>query len=362
MQIIKKQIDTNFNDRMEQLYPGKNILYYDIETTGLSASRGMVYLIGMTYKKKDSCYEILQFFAYNATDEKELVLEFFDKIQRFDILVSFNGDNFDIPFLKKRAEYLGLPGNILNYEAVSLDIYRKIRRYCSILGMENARQKTIEKFVGIIREDTISGKELIKVYRDYLIKREERMRDILLLHNFEDVSGLPALAGMLSYCDVFEGNWHISGMKTIESGILILCELKNEIPKKMELKNSYVQVQAFDKNLTFLLYTAFMELKFFYPDYKNYYYLPQEDMAIHKSVAAFVEKEYRIKAAKENCYIKRKADFVKNYGLTNVHIMKRDYSDKEGYVEAGEFLQMDIQTMEFRENLINILKSFIKQV
>ena len=26
------------------------------------------------------------------------------------------------------------------------------------------------------------------------------------------------------------------------------------------------------------------ELKFFYPDYKNYYYLPKEDCAMHKSV------------------------------------------------------------------------------
>ena len=204
MEIINKLIKTDICHGIEERFPGKNILYYDIETTGLSASRGMVYLIGTAWKKEDSGYEIQQYFAYNAIDEKELILEFARRIRSFEILVSFNGENFDMPFLKKRAEYLGLSVNILDYEAVSLDIYKKIRKYCGLLGMENAKQKTVEKFVGIVREDMVSGKELIKVYRDYLVKRDEHMRDILLLHNSEDVTGLPALAGMISYCDVFE--------------------------------------------------------------------------------------------------------------------------------------------------------------
>lgn len=34
-------------------------------------------------------------------------------------------------------------------------------------------------------------------------------------------------------------------------------------------------------------------MRHFYSDYKNYYYLPKEDMAIHKSVAAYVDHEYR---------------------------------------------------------------------
>ncbi|MCI8668283.1 MAG: ribonuclease H-like domain-containing protein [Lachnospiraceae bacterium] len=362
MEIIKKQISMNVCHGIEEYFPGKNILYFDIETTGLSSSRGMIYLIGTAWRKEDSCYEIHQYFAYNAIDEKDLILEFVRNIQSFDILVSFNGDNFDLPFLKKRAEYLGLSVNILNYGIVSVDIYRKIRKYCGLLGMENAKQKTVEKFLGIQRKDTVSGKELIKVYRDYLVKRDEHMRDILLLHNSEDVTGLPVLSGMISYCGIFEGNWEISGMETVENGILIVCTLKNKIQKALELQNSFVRVWILGEQVRILLYTVTMELKFFYPDYKNYYYLPKEDMAVHKSVAAFVDKEYRIKAAKENCYMKRSGEFVKNYGLTSLHILKRNYSENEEYVEAGELITMDIQTKEFREYVIKLLNSFIKRV
>ena len=42
--------------------------------------------------------------------------------------------------------------------------------------------------------------------------------------------------------------------------------------------------------------------RLYYLDYKNYYYLPNEDMAVHKSVAVSVDRTHREKAAPENCY------------------------------------------------------------
>ena len=33
------------------------------------------------------------------------------------------------------------------------------------------------------------------------------------------------------------------------------------------------------------------EMKYFYKDYKEYFYLPEEDMAIHKSVSMYVDKD-----------------------------------------------------------------------
>ena len=42
--------------------------------------------------------------------------------------------------------------------------------------------------------------------------------------------------------------------------------------------------------------------KIFYKDYKNYYYLPEQNCAIHKSVAAYVDKSRRTAATKNTCY------------------------------------------------------------
>jgi len=47
---------------------------------------------------------------------------------------------------------------------------------------------------------------------------------------------------------------------------------------------------------------ADQKIKIYYSDYKNYYYLTNEDYAIHESVASFVDKKYRVRANKKNCY------------------------------------------------------------
>lgn len=52
------------------------------------------------------------------------------------------------------------------------------------------------------------------------------------------------------------------------------------------------------------------ELKHFYKDYKDYYYLPAEDQAYHKSVAGFVDKSARVQATARTAYTKRAGTFV----------------------------------------------------
>ncbi|MBQ3791429.1 MAG: hypothetical protein II800_10885 [Lachnospiraceae bacterium] len=52
------------------------------------------------------------------------------------------------------------------------------------------------------------------------------------------------------------------------------------------------------------------ELKFFYPNPQDYYYLPMEDEAIHKSVSSFVERSHRVQATVTTCYTKKSGMFL----------------------------------------------------
>ena len=61
-------------------------------------------------------------------------------------------------------------------------------------------------------------------------------------------------------------------------------------------------------NLAVTLYDG--ELKYFFVDYKNYYYLPAEDCAIHKSVGTYVDRSARKQATARTCYQKKKGCFV----------------------------------------------------
>lgn len=56
------------------------------------------------------------------------------------------------------------------------------------------------------------------------------------------------------------------------------------------------------------------ELRFFYSGSpKDYYYLPEEDIAVHKSIASAVDKEHRVQANASNCYGKKYAIFLPQY-------------------------------------------------
>ncbi len=52
------------------------------------------------------------------------------------------------------------------------------------------------------------------------------------------------------------------------------------------------------------------ELKHFFDNYKDYYYLPDEDMCVLKSVAHAVSPDHRENAKKETCYIRYSGFFI----------------------------------------------------
>ena len=78
-----------------------------------------------------------------------------------------------------------------------------------------------------------------------------------------------------------------------------VCISSDQIHLTFENRYVWIQIPVYN-----------MEARFFYENYKDYYYLPSEDRALHKSVAEYVEKEYRIRATKETCYIKKTGAFL----------------------------------------------------
>lgn len=80
-------------------------------------------------------------------------------------------------------------------------------------------------------------------------------------------------------------------------------------------------------------------MKFFFDHPEDYYYLPAEDMAIHKSVATYVDKDFRKKATADNCYTKKDAIFVPQYETLITPFFKESNKDKLTYFElTREFL------------------------
>ena len=83
-----------------------------------------------------------------------------------------------------------------------IDIYRRIVPYKSFLRLPNCKQKTLEQFLGIKREDTYSGGELISVYHTYVKTPTDYGFQALALHNADDMKGMLQILPLLSYYDL----------------------------------------------------------------------------------------------------------------------------------------------------------------
>ena len=86
---------------LERIGKLEDLLFFDIETTGFSGDRCQLYLIGCTYYSQGS-WRLIQWFADTADAEADVLAAFFEFLDGYRVLVHFNGDGFDIPYLLKR--------------------------------------------------------------------------------------------------------------------------------------------------------------------------------------------------------------------------------------------------------------------
>lgn len=320
MKIITKEIrhDTPRESGLFRRIPGPKPIFIDIETTGLSPERARVYLVGCLHPLDDSRFQFLQWLSESPLEERKLLTEVSAYIQDFSPLVHFNGDRFDLPFLQQRADELGIPAAFTGRD--SFDIYLRAKKCRTLCALPNCKQKTIEAFLGIHREDQYDGGRLIPVYHEYVKTGDARLEHLLLLHNEEDVTGMLQLLPILSYAGLADDN-EMSIQITEEAPSVIAGNDASELLLSFRLKEFYpsrVQFQTAegwygilqDHALRMRIPLMRGELRYYLPDPANYYYLPEEDTAIHKSVGEFVDKAYRRQATEKTCYIKKMGCFL----------------------------------------------------
>lgn len=190
MKIIKERIFIEKD--IENLIPD-NSVFLDIETTHLNYRFSRIYLIGLLGKIGGKFY-LYQFLTERKEDERELIIESGKIIDQFDEIITFNGDSFDLNFIRGRGEILDVNTDFLN--KTSTDLYIIVRDEGFFLELENRKLKTLEKYLRISREDEFSGKELINKYYEYEKGKIENEK-LLLLHNKEDIINMPYLFKLL---------------------------------------------------------------------------------------------------------------------------------------------------------------------
>lgn len=329
-------------------YSRDSFCIFDIETTGLSPKVSSVYLIGALWYDSDAkqfCSR--QWFADDYTSEKAILSDFHSFLQDFSILVHYNGSGFDLPYIEKKSMELGL---ISPFDTIqNLDIYREIRSLKPILNIPNLKLFTVEKLTGFMRKDNLSGKDCITVYSRYMqnkfFRNPEQQTDLqkLLLHNQEDLVGTLYSAQLLDYKNHFlpdtktEYEFRLVKEDTLE----ICCPVPVSFSFPLHWEEYPFSIFWQDKQIQTHIALFHGTLFHFFPDYKQYYYLPAEDTAIHKSVGTYVAKEYREPAKRSNCYTKKEGVFLPvpsgpDSDSISFPLFRKTYKDKQVYVLWNE--------------------------
>ena len=362
----------------------EDALLYDIETTGLNPKASQLYLLGVLLFHKEN-REFIQYFAESVLDEEEILEQFFQLCQTKKVLISFNGEGFDNRFIEAMAKSYGkLP---LHLNLKQLDLFKLIRKRKKFYGLESCSLKSCERFLGIHREDRCSGDELISVYREYLQDKCSEKRNMLLLHNREDIQNLPSLFSFLAYENIFQGNVHFQRAEILvrdemkekndnhqkDNSLQIkdleleerqnsrtsekLClrfSLPSSVPVPLTLtpKNFLLEIKETSLCLTVPLYQG--ELCYFFKDYKDYEFIPSEDRVVHKSLAAIYPKEMREKAKASTAYQKMKTSFLPIF-QEKEKVFKKTYQDKQCFIPFKENTFENINPVEYLLDFLSVL-------
>ncbi|MDR2133130.1 MAG: ribonuclease H-like domain-containing protein [Clostridiales Family XIII bacterium] len=182
---------------------------FDIETTGLDAGRAKLILGGLLTPCADGV-RVRQFFAEDIREEGELLALYAEALAETDVLFSYNGDRFDIPFLNGRLARRRRPPAF--GDCLSVDMYRVIRGYYEPGGaLPNLKQKTVERHMGLGdgREDLISGADSVRLYYEYMATKSPELLAYILLHNGDDLRQLARILRVFDDLDAHRVAAHV---------------------------------------------------------------------------------------------------------------------------------------------------------
>jgi uncharacterized protein YprB with RNaseH-like and TPR domain len=223
MEYINNKIEYPvYNSRAFQLYFGNmDIGMLDIETTGLSP-KNSAFVLGGLASPTDNNLTAEQFFAENLSAEEESLQQFWEHSAAKDVLITFNGQHFDIPFIKER---LNKYGSDISPVPFHLDLFLMVKNFSPIRKfLPNLKQKSIENYMGLwqYRKDEISGAESVDLYYRFLTEKTNEIKEKILLHNHDDIVQLYRLLKVIEKCDLHRALFNMGFPIKVNDTLLVV--------------------------------------------------------------------------------------------------------------------------------------------
>lgn len=315
---ISHQLDIN------KYFQNDNICFMDIETTGFSRKKNIIYLIGvLSFDSNKEAWHLRQFFANSMDKERDVLKEFINSISSYDKVITYNGDAFDIPFIDSRLNYHNI--DYLFDRSKSFDLYQLIRANRQYLNLPDLKLKTVEKSLGFHREDIYSGGDCIGFYYDYIKRRNILLKDRILKHNYDD---LAHMLDIISILDVIEDS------KSIRLGGNNTFNIDS-----ISIVGDMLDIHGYFAN----------QLLFNIKHYDNSYSIVSSSSS-HSKISIELKKGYVSES--EQCY----------YVDLNEFDALDDLRDTSGYQIPSHFIVLTVEKSYLMDNIKNILAALLNKI
>ena len=174
------------------MFKPEEAVFLDIETTGLVSVRPL-FLVGMVHWREGVFY-LKQYLARCFEEEGPLLSLVINELQDFPLLFTYNGRKFDVPFIRARCLFHGLP---LPRGQLHVDLLSHVRRVWQG-RLPNCRLTTVEDYCLQSRPaDDIPGALIPEIYYHFVETQDVGAIEGVISHNASDLKTLTKLLPIL---------------------------------------------------------------------------------------------------------------------------------------------------------------------
>lgn len=243
-------------------------LVFQMQTTGHYWRTTQIREFCILRPTSNGNWEELHLVSEIESDEYDMLLLFSEWVSVCTHLIGYNSTSFHLPYLEQKYRAYGLESPFFGKKHT--DLYQKY--------------KTLGK-------------------RMHLSMKLEDMRTFLNIpETAKDPRIIIAVSSLSSYEAFFSGHFTILDACRLEEELLFTLEAAIPFPAAYRYHHSCYYLICEGNRAKIKIKTFGGRLRVYYPDCENYWYLPAEDMVIHKSLASSIDRSKRVKANPSNCY------------------------------------------------------------
>ena len=253
-----------------------------------------------------------EWIAERESDEYDILSELAQVLMRSSCIMTFNGDSFDLPHLRKK--YQAYRAQDPTKGKKTLDLMRALMPYKFMFELQSYH---LADYLSLFH-----GK--------YEIKNDAE--GALL------VSSLLELANLFTFPDTS----YEAGMSEQEGEsekiFWVKWKTPNDVPIAIEISDAVFRLTSFGSHVRLEIICDGSVLRRYYPDYENYDFLLAEGYAAHRSLTAYVAADRKEKTVRTNCFslipvfsvFPDRPERLKKYIQSVLSYLKRDIESPSG--------------------------------